>query len=392
MTSKSGRIVKPLNDLFLNGIHEKYSAKFVDYFQWKMPLHYESLTSRQSHLYTRNFGSIFDVSHMCQMEVIGKDSLNLLKLLSPSNVEQLSNNRLLYTTFLTENGGIIDDLIITKLGENYYYIVSNASRRHVVIDYLKKFIDSRNFCLEVNDLNEEKVLLAVQGPAVRQLLTDNFNKQISNIRFMNCRRMKLNDVDCLVSCCGYTGENGYELSIHNSYAEHLLEKLLKLKFNKKSLKLSGLAARDSLRIEAGLRLFGHEINETITPIEAGLSFVVNKKRLENDNDEFLGKKILRKQLTVKGEIKNRIVGFETFSGRTPRHKCVVVDEKEKETIGFVTSGIRSPILNRNIGMMFIDDRFTNIGQRIKFLTKNSLVEGFVTSTDFIPKKYKKTIN
>jgi aminomethyltransferase len=252
-----------------------------------------------------------------------------------------------YTVLLNEHGGILDDVIVTRIGVDCYKIVSNAARADVVLDLLHRRTPEM---VKVETLND--ALLALQGPSAVDILIKNvvssipdFGTSLDLPSFM--RACTIANPSMTITRCGYTGEDGFEISLPQDQAVNFAELLLK----DPKVKLAGLASRDILRLEAGLCLYGHDINEETTPVEAGIAFTIAKSRLTGEGIKFSGFDQIKKQ--IKEGLLRRRVGFSSDSGPPPREGAIILDCKTKKQVGHITSGTWSPILGHNVAMGYL---------------------------------------
>jgi aminomethyltransferase len=317
--------------------HRSFGAKMLNFHGWEMPLHYSTGIINE-HLNTRTNVSLFDVSHMGRFEVKGTDAYDCLQTLVTNDISKLDNNMALYSPICYENGGIIDDLIIYMFNRKKFLIVVNASNREKDLEWILKHLRSATI---VEDITDKIALLALQGPLAQSILEKAaiVDLNLNQLKPFNFTITYIFGIECIISRTGYTGEDGFELFFDSSKIE-IWDKLIQLgsKFN---IKPAGLGARDTLRLEAGLMLYGNDIDENTTPLEAPLKWTVKFEK-----DEFIGKKALINQ-----QINRKLVGFEVVEKRVARHGNEVLMNSKK--IGFVTSGTFSPTLKKSIGFCFV---------------------------------------
>ena len=318
-------------------IHRSLGANMLNFHGWEMPLHYSSGIINE-HLNTRTNVSLFDVSHMGRFEVKGTDAYDCLQTLVTNDLSKLDNNMALYSPICDENGGIIDDLIIYMIEREKFLIVVNASNREKDLEWIIKHLKSTTI---VEDITDKIALLALQGPFAQNILEkaalDDLN--LNQLKPFNFIITNIFGIECIISRTGYTGEDGFELFFDSSKIE-IWNKLIQLgsTFN---IKPAGLAARDTLRLEAGLMLYGNDMDENTTPLEVPLKWTVKFEK-----EEFIGKKALITQ-----QLNRKLVGFEVIEKRVARHGNEVLINNKK--IGFVTSGTFSPTLKKSIGFCFV---------------------------------------
>ena len=318
-------------------IHKSFGAKMLNFHGWEMPLHYSSGIINE-HLNTRTNVSLFDVSHMGRFEVKGTDAYDCLQTLVTNDISKLDNNMALYSPICYENGGIIDDLIIYMFNRKKFLIVVNASNREKDLEWIIKHLRSATI---IEDITDKIALLALQGPLAQSILEKAaiVDLNLNQLKPFNFIITNIFGIECIISRTGYTGEDGFELFFDSSKIE-IWEKLIQLD-SKVNIKPAGLGARDTLRLEAGLMLYGNDIDENTTPLEAPLKWTVKFEK-----NEFIGKKALINQ-----QIYRKIVGFEVLEKRVARHGNEVLMNSKK--IGFVTSGTFSPTLKKSIGFCFV---------------------------------------
>ena len=362
-----------LKKLFLNDFHKDNSAKFVDFFGYSMPINYE-LGIIKEHQQVRSAAGIFDVSHMGQVLIpINTINLKSLEKFIPLNFSNLKMNKSYYSFLLNEKGGVIDDLIISKIfyKENYFYfIVYNSGRKNEDEKIFK------NYLVDFKFLNNNS-LLAIQGPESNNILNFlNFNQ---NMSFMENQVIKYLDELLIFNRSGYTGEDGFEISIPNTIVLNFIKKII----NNKNAYLCGLGSRDSLRLEAGFSLYGNELNENISPIDANLSWSIHKDRLKDKS--LNGHKFLLSQL--KNGSKSIKIGLESMSKSILRSNMKLINIKEKQ-IGIITSGGYSPSLETSIAIGYIDST-VEAGTKIYSLIRGKIQELKIVKLPFVSHKYRK---
>lgn len=266
----------------LYDFHKKHGGKIVDFASWMMPVQYNDFGIKESHLHTRKNCSLFDVSHMMQTKVYGKDRFKYIESLIVSDIENLKPDTGCLTVFTNDKGGILDDLIVSNTSKDYLYIVSNAGCSEK--DYANLFNTEQAMRAKKMDVKLERLtkhgLIAVQGPKMKEVLQAGVKFDVSKLFFMNTVEAEVFGIkNCRITRCGYTGEDGVEISLPDDQTAELAERFLAYK-DGEVCKLAGLGARDTLRLEAGLCLYGNDIDEKTTPIEAGLAWTIGKKRRE----------------------------------------------------------------------------------------------------------------
>ncbi|MFL2628875.1 MAG: glycine cleavage system aminomethyltransferase GcvT [Candidatus Marisimplicoccus sp.] len=350
--------------------HSQLGAKISDFAGFQMPISYSSVN--KEHLHVRNSIGIFDVSHMGEIFISGKNSENLLQRICSNDISKLNPGMAQYNCITNFEGGIIDDLIVYKIELDKYLLVVNAS--NIQKDYNWILTQNNKFNAAISDESNNYSLLAIQGPNAIdycQNFTDfdlnamkNFSHSIST--FANCN-------DILLSKTGYTGSGGLEIYIPNKYVVDIWDSLFKLNKNE-TLKPIGLAARDTLRIEMGYCLYGNDINDNTSPIEAGLGWITKPET------ECIGYEIFNNQ--INNGIKKKLVGFKLKNRGIPRAGYKIYDSIDKE-IGITTSGTFSPILKKGIGLGYINFKSLETGKDIHIKIRDEFIELEIIKPPFI---------
>ena len=366
------------NTLPLDSWHRAQGARMVDFAGYQMPIQYEGIMAE--HLWTRESAGLFDVSHMGQLQLEGDGTAEALEAIVPGDISALKPGRMRYTLLLNEAGGIVDDLMVTNTGNNLYLVVNGATK-HGDIDFMRKHLPDN---IELKHL-EGAGLLALQGPKAADALgrigitpfEDGWPVP-ADLFFMQAGPFLWNDVQLGISRSGYTGEDGFEISVPGEHAEKLAEALVALD----EVKPVGLGARDSLRLEAGLPLYGHDIDENTTPIAADLGFAISKRRRES-GDFHGAERILQER--EKGSAAKR-VGL-VIEGRQPVREGAAVIGDKGDTIGKVTSGGFSPTLQKPIAMAYVPSELSESGTLITIEQRGKLFKATVTPMPFVPQNY-----
>lgn len=375
-----------------------------------MPVQYSGLSVSQSHHFTRERASLFDVSHMVQRNFSGPGAAAFLQRVTPSDCEGLGEHSSTLSALMTADGlgGISDDTIITKLPAGNFYVVTNAGCREKDNEYLDRELQKWNGEVghEGLQVKEErwdgKGLVALQGPeseAVMQNLLDDSEKKTDLKQLLFGRslyaKLKLGGTQLsspvLISRGGYTGEDGFEISIEGEETVIVTEAILAAAPQK--VQLAGLGARDSLRLEAGMCLYGHDLNDSTTPVEAGLSWIIPKERRSADAG-YYGAEVVAKQLVPKSKggsgVERRRVGL-LVDGAPAREGAEIVSRaeegKEPIKLGIVTSGCPSPSLGKNIAMGYIQDGFHKAGTEVDVLVRGRPRKAVIAKMPFVPTKY-----
>jgi aminomethyltransferase len=356
--------------------HQSYGGKVIEFSGWLLPVQYEGII--EEHEAVRNNAGLFDVSHMGEVEVKGKDAFNYVQNLVTNDISVLVDNQVIYTFMCYEDGGTVDDLLVYKFDKEHYLLVINAG--NIEKDYEWMLQNKGSYDTSIVNVSNEVSEVALQGPKAQEILQKLTDFNLDDIKFFYFRRdVELDGVKCLVSRTGYTGEDGFEIYAENQNIEKLWDKILEAG-KPYGIKPAGLGCRDTLRFEAALPLYGHEISRDITPFEAGLGFFVKLNK-----ESFIGKAALLKQ--KEEGLKRKVIGFEMKERGIARNGYAV--EANGENIGFVTTGYMSPTLKKNIGLALIDSKYTELGTEINIVIRNKAVKAEVISKKFYTKNYKK---
>lgn len=362
----------PLFDL-----HVALGGKMVTFAGYTMPVQYP-LGVMKEHLHTRKAAGLFDVSHMGQAFLRGKSKEDIGKIfeaLVPGNIAGLKPGRLRYTLFLNDQGGIMDDLMATRFeGEqNTLYLVVNAACKDQDFDHIQaKLGDQANL-----EILENQALLALQGPKAEDVLVRLW-PEARELKFMQAGVANLSGHDCLISRSGYTGEDGFEISVPNSGAEDLAKTLLDFA----EVEAIGLGARDSLRLEAGLCLYGHDLDETTSPIEGGIAFTVSKPRREAGDFPGAGRILAELE---KGPARLR-VGIQPLTRAPAREGTEIVDENGTK-IGVITSGGFGPSVGGPVAMGYVKSSHAEVGTEVGLLVRGKVMPAEVAVMPFVTKSY-----
>ena len=366
-----------LNQIFLNDFHMSYGAKFAPFAGYSMPINYSQGIIKE-HLHTRKSVSIFDISHMGQILIpCSEDNCKELEKFIPVDLNSLKFCNSLYSFILNDKGGIIDDIIISKIFIDtleYFFIVYNASRKNIDEEIFIK--NTTNYLL----LNDHS-FLAVQGPLSCHTVS-NFYKKINKMYFMQIGSFIYNDHSIIISRSGYTGEDGFELSIPNIIIQEFINDLM----NDNHILLCGLGSRDTLRLEAGLSLYGNELTEDLTPVEANLTWAIAKSRFILG--DFNGFETISNQ--IKNGISQKRIGIKSKAKSILRSNMKIYNENEKN-IGKITSGGFSPTLNISIAIAYIDKFVSKKADKLYCLIRNNLEEIEITKLPFVKHNYRRII-
>ncbi|HYN45727.1 MAG TPA: glycine cleavage system aminomethyltransferase GcvT [Allosphingosinicella sp.] len=363
---------EPDQKLPLDSWHCARGARMVEFAGYRMPIQYEGILAE--HKWTRESAGLFDVSHMGQLIVAGDTAEQGLERLLPADLAILKDGRLRYSLLLNEQGGIIDDLMATRRGGHFYLVVNGATKagdiahieallpRGAVLDHMK-----------------EQALLALQGPKAVDALA-RLAPGVEALGFMTGGAFELGGAKAWISRSGYTGEDGFEISILAREAETVAELLAA----QPEVKPIGLGARDSLRLEAGLPLYGHDLDHSTTPVEADLTFALSKRRREEGG--FPGWQRIAREL-AEGPIRKR-VGL-AVEGRQPVREGAMMVDAEGNEVGKVTSGGFSPSLGAPIAMAYVPLAYAAQGTKISLASRGKIFTGTVAPMPFVPHRYQR---
>ncbi|MCF7533248.1 glycine cleavage system aminomethyltransferase GcvT [Pseudomonas petrae] len=361
----------------LNALHRELGAKMVEFAGYDMPVQYPAGVMKE-HLHTRDQAGLFDVSHMGQILLSGANAAKALETLVPVDIIDLPVGMQRYAMFTNENGGILDDLMVANLGNNQLMLVVNAACKNEDLAHLKQHIGGQ---CEIKPLFDERALLALQGPHAVTALA-RLAPEVAKMTFMQYTSTKIDGIDCFVSRSGYTGEDGYEISVPADQAQSLARRLLA----EPEVAPIGLGARDSLRLEAGLCLYGHDMDADTTPIEANLLWAISKVRRADGARAggFPGAdKIFAQHQS--GAARKR-VGLLPQE-RTPVREGAEIVDADGTTIGIVCSGGFGPTLSAPLAMGYVNASFTALETPVWAIVRGKKVPMQVTKTPFVPPRY-----
>ncbi|WP_027407774.1 glycine cleavage system aminomethyltransferase GcvT [Anoxybacteroides tepidamans] len=353
----------------LFSVYAEYGAKTIDFGGWELPVQFSSI--KEEHEAVRTRAGLFDVSHMGEFEVKGKDSLAFLQKMMTNDVSKLADGRAQYTLMCYENGGTVDDLLIYKKADDHYLLVVNAANIEKDFNWLREHIFGD---VELVNISDEIAQLALQGPLAESVLQKLADIDLSSLKFFGFQDdVHLQGVKALVSRTGYTGEDGFEIYCRAEDAIKLWHAILEVG-KEDGVLPCGLGARDTLRFEACLPLYGQELSKDITPIEAGLGFAVKT----NKEADFFGKAVLQKQKEEGAS--RKLVGIEMIDKGIPRHGYEVY--ADGESIGVVTTGTQSPMTKRNIGLALVKTEFASLDTLVEVDIRGKRLKAKVVATPF----------
>ena len=360
----------------LHDMHLELEAKMVSFAGYDMPLHYKGGMKRE-HLHCREAAVLFDVSHMGQFMVRGPGLARALEAMVPADLANLADNQQAYTLLLNDEGGILDDLIITRWDEESFFVVVNAACKQQDLAHLRQCLAAP---ISVEEM-EQQALIALQGPKAVEVMRA-LAPDAASLTFMRGAHLSLQGVECYVTRSGYTGEDGFEISAPASAVEGLARHLLELD----EVEAAGLGARDSLRLEAGLCLYGHDMNAGTTPVEAGLTWTVAKSRRQGGSRPggFPGAERIFQHL-ADGVARKR-VGMK-MTGRVPVREGAELQDGQGKAVGTVCSGGFAPSLGQPVAMAYVDLGLAKLDTELQAVVRGKTHPGIVSKMPFVPHRY-----
>ena len=357
-----------MSKIVLESLHESLGAKMVSYAGFNMPVQYSGVN--EEHLAVRNSVGVFDVSHMGEFLISGPNALEFVQKITSNDVSLLDDNQVQYSCFPNLSGGIVDDLLVYRINSEQFMLVVNASN----IDKDLQWINQFNNGSVIKNLSDQTSLLAVQGPNAINAIQPLTSVDLSTLKYYTFVKTTFCGIDnVLISTTGYTGAGGFEIYFPNENALHIWNEIFK-SGKEFDIKPIGLAARDTLRLEMGYCLYGNDINDETSPIEAGLGWITKFNNNFNHSDFLQNQK-------EQGVSKKRI-GFELLERGIPR-KGYKIYNQNNECIGEVTSGTMSPSLSKAIGMGYVEKSFSKFGTDIYILIRSKKVKAIVVKMPFI---------
>ena len=351
--------------------HVRHGGKIVEFGGFLMPIEYTGITPE--HHAVRYDAGVFDCSHMGEIKVSGKDTLDFLNYLLTSNVKDNSDNHMIYGLLLYDNGTVVDDLMVYKVNSELCMLVVNASNISKDFDYIKKHMGK--FEVKVENLSDKCGELALQGPKAIEYLRQLTTFDLDSLKFFDFAYCEIDEMMFNVSRSGYTGSDGFEIYGRNKDIVSLFEK-----FSEMGVTLCGLGCRDTLRFEAAMPLYGHEISDDVTPLEAGLNYAVKL-----DKDDFIGKASLVKE--QEEGLKKKLVGIELLERGIARGGYKLF--KNNNEIGYITTGYMIPETNNAYALAYVDINYAKIGEEVDVQIRNHYVRGRIRNKKFLKKGYVK---
>jgi len=348
--------------------HISLGAKMVPFAGYNMPVQYEGINAE--HATVRNSVGVFDVSHMGEFILKGENALDLIQRVTSNDASKLYDGKVQYSCLPNETGGIVDDLLVYRIDELTYMLVVNASNIEKDWNWVQKF---NTKAVEMHNISDKTSLLAIQGPKAAEALQSLTDVDLASMEYYNFVKGKFAGVDnVVISATGYTGAGGFEVYFDNEHADVIWDAIFEAgkPFNIKPI---GLGARDTLRLEMGFCLYGNDIDDTTSPIAAGLGWITKFSKIFTNSDALLAEK--------EAGVARKLIGFEMIDRGIPRHDYEIVDA-EGTVIGKVTSGTQSPSLQKAIGMGYIDKAMAKEGTEIFINIRNNKIKAKVVKFPF----------
>ncbi|KEP31636.1 glycine cleavage system aminomethyltransferase GcvT [Bacillus safensis] len=350
--------------------YETFGAKTIDFGGWELPVQFSSI--KEEHEAVRTKAGLFDVSHMGEVDVKGQDALPFLQRLLTNDVSKLTDGKALYTAMCYEDGGTVDDLLVYQKEKNHYLLVINASNIDKDVDWLLKHQEKDDILIK--NMSDQTALLALQGPLAADIIKEVAGEEVTSLKpFTFLSKAEVANKEVLVSRTGYTGEDGFEIYCQSEDAVHLWSALLEAG-QPKGLIPCGLGARDTLRFEARLPLYGQELTKDISPLEGGIGFAVKTDK----EADFIGKAALKKQ--KEEGLKRKLVGIEMIDKGIPRTDYPVFSGEKQ--VGIVTTGTQSPTLKKNVGLALIETSVAELGAEVEVQVRKKRLKAKIVATPF----------
>ena len=354
-------------NLELSSLHKSIGGKMVDFAGFNMAVQYDGVISE--HLAVRNHVGVFDVSHMGEIFISGNEAALFLQFITSNDINKLYPGKVQYSCLPNKKGGIVDDILVYMFEENSFMLVVNASNIEKNVEWLN---DNNSYDCKIENKSNDFSLLALQGPESLNLLQKLTKVNLSDLEYYTFTHGEVSEInDVIISRTGYTGELGYELYVKNKYVLKLWQDLF---LNDNNLKPIGLAARNTLRLEKGFCLYGNDINDSTSPLEAGLGWITNLSKNFINSDYFVKQK--------NNGLKRKLVGFEIIGKGIARQHYKVFNNDNID-IGTVTSGSMSPSLNKAIGLAYIIIDESNIGNNILIQVRNKFLDARIVKFPFL---------
>ncbi|CAM2008395.1 glycine cleavage system aminomethyltransferase GcvT [Acanthopleuribacter pedis] len=349
--------------------HQQLGGKMVPFGGWFMPVQYSGLVDE--HTTVRTKVGLFDVSHMGEVRIQGEDALAFTNYLTVNNVTKLEDDQAHYSAFCTPEGTVVDDLLVYREAADNFLLVINAANIEKDVAWIRK--NQGNFKVTITNESDDTAQIAIQGPLAQGILQRVCDADLSEMKYYWFKRCKVGPVSALVSRTGYTGEDGFECYVAAADAVAVWRLLLETGAEE-GIKPAGLGARDSLRLEARMHLYGNDMDETTTVLEAGLGWIVKTK----NTDDFIGKAAIVAQ--KKAGVERKLVGFRLLGRGIARPDCAVIEDGI--AVGRVTSGTQGPTLKQSIGMAYVPTHLSRPGTTLQIQIRNKLVDAEVVKGPF----------
>jgi aminomethyltransferase len=381
-----------LKQTLIHDLHTEDGGQMVDFAGYSMPVQYKkgphALSIIESTKWTRENASLFDVSHMCSVRWTGKDAYDFVEKVTTADVHGLKPNTGTLSVIPNEAGGVIDDTMVNKVvskehGEHIYQVI-NAGCAPKDLKHFEEQLGKFGGDVKLEVLWDTRGLYALQGPKAVEVMQRASGSDLSKVAFGDSLWLTLFGAECLVSRCGYTGEDGFELFVPGDAAVDVWTKLK----GEPEVRLAALGARDALRLEAGLCLYGHDLDEETTPIEAGLTWVVGKARREGARANFIGAEKILAQINDRSQVKKLRAGLRPKSG-PPAREGAIIETLDGQPVGKVTSGTMSPCLKKNVAIGYIDKPFNKRGTELNVVVRNKRYPAETCKMPFVDTKYYK---
>jgi aminomethyltransferase len=356
----------------LNAVEHELGGKMIDFGGWELPVQYTSIIDE--HNAVRTNAGLFDVSHMGEIVIQGPDALSLLQRSTCNDVSKLEDGRAQYNGLLYPTAGFVDDIVIYRMAADDYFVVVNASNSDKDFEWLRDA--AKGMDVEVKNASADYAQLALQGPNAEKILQPLTNIKLADVKYYRFAKGNVDGVPAIVSRTGYTGEDGFEIYVAPDAGPRLFRKLVE-----SGVTPTGLGARDTLRLEAKMALYGNDIDHSTTPLEADLGWIVKLEK-----GEFMGRDVLERE-KAEGP-KRKLVGFEMVDRGIARHGYPIVDGKEE--IGVVTSGTHSPTLKKAIGLAYLPLEKSAPGTEFMVLIRGKETRARVVPTPFYKRPKERT--
>jgi len=356
-------------------IHKELGGKLVPFAGWNMPIQFAGVVAE--HTCVREKVGLFDVSHMGEIEIEGKDAKRFLQYLLSNDIEKMSDGTILYSLMCYKNGGVVDDLLVHRFSEDHYFLCVNASNSDKDYEWVARH--STSYDVKTKNTSADTAQLALQGPESEKVLQSLCDVSLNDLSYYNFKKGKVDDIEGIISRTGYTGEDGFELYLPPEKVADVCRSLMR-QGEPFGIQPIGLGARDTLRLEMGYALYGNEIDDQPTPLEAGLGWVIKFNK-----GEFIGREPLLQQ--KEQGLRRKLVGIKLLTRGVPRSHYRML--KEGEPVGEITSGTFSPSLNTGVGLCYVSKEYSGVGTRLEVEIRNQSVSAEVVRPPFVPSHVKK---